>query len=48
MTITLKNDSEFLRNSFETLSIIYVFNVKFVVKQRIMSNYEYIYILEEV
>ena len=49
MTITLsENDNDILRKAFEALSEIYIFDIKYVIKQRIMSNYEYIYILEEV
>ncbi len=49
MTITLsENDNDILRKTFEALSEIYIFDVKYVIKQRIMTTCEYIYILEEV
>ena len=48
MKITLsENDNEILRNAFYALSEIYIFDVKYQVTQRIMANYEYIYILKE-
>lgn len=48
MIITLvENDNVILKKAFEALSEIYIFDIKYVIKQRIMSNYEYIYILEE-
>ena len=48
MTITLsENDNDILRKAFEALSEIYIFDVKYVIKQRIMTTCEYIYILEE-
>ena len=49
MKITLsEKDNEILRKAFEALREIYIFDVKYIIKQRIMSECEYIYILEEV